>query len=81
MANGAITEKLEAVRTIALLPDPVERNLRITQCYYELSKTIAARTAGGANWCTFATWASRQAGQSIRREDLQRAIEHGLDEL
>ena len=25
---------------------------------------------GGANWCTFATWASRQAGRTIRGEDL-----------
>jgi hypothetical protein len=40
---------------------------------------MAARLGASANWCTFATWASRQAGQSIRREDLQRAIDHGLD--
>jgi hypothetical protein len=26
-----------------------------------------------ANWCTFATWASRQAGQTIRGEDLAQA--------
>jgi hypothetical protein len=32
-----------------------------------------------ANWCTFATWASKQAGQSIRREDLLRALEARLD--
>ena len=28
------------------------------------------RAPGGANWCTFATWASRQAGRTIRGEDL-----------
>jgi hypothetical protein len=28
-----------------------------------------------ANWCTFATWASKQAGQSIRKEDLARTFE------
>src|SRR5207247_3875483 len=28
-----------------------------------------------ANWCTFATWASKQAGQSIRGDDLGRKIE------
>lgn len=27
------------------------------------------------DWCTFATWASRQAGQTIRQEDLLRAFE------
>ena len=28
-----------------------------------------ARSGQGANWCTFATWASRQAGATIRGED------------
>jgi hypothetical protein len=52
------------------------RNLQITQCYCELSRLFAARTGGGpANWCTFATWASKQAGQTIRQEDLVRAFE------
>ena len=64
------------VEQIAALKDPVVRNLRITQCYWELSQALAARTGGGpANWCTFATWASKQAGQTIRKEDLARAFE------
>jgi hypothetical protein len=67
---------LAEVERIATLADPVVRNLRITQCYGELSRALAARTGGGpANWCSFATWASRQAGQTIRREDLERAFE------
>lgn len=60
------------------MADPVLRNLRITQCYHELSRAFADRFGGGANWCTFATWASRQAGRSIRREDLARAVERSL---
>ncbi|HEY7676087.1 MAG TPA: hypothetical protein VIG69_03360 [Candidatus Methylomirabilis sp.] len=63
---------------IALLSDPVVRNLQITQCYHELSLVLAKRTGPHANWCTFATWASKQAGQTIRKEDLQRALEHLL---
>ncbi len=64
------------VERIAALDDPVQRNLQITQCYCELSRHFAARTGGGpANWCTFATWASKQAGQTIRKEDLRRAFE------
>jgi hypothetical protein len=64
------------VDRIAALHDPVSRNLQITQCYSELSSAFAARTGGGpANWCTFATWASKQAGQTIRQEDLRRAFE------
>jgi len=34
----------------------------------------ATRCSPGANWCTFATWASRQAGQTIRQEDLARTL-------
>ena len=60
------------VDAIAGLADPVVRNLRITQCYHELSTAVAERVTPGANWCTFATWASRQAGQTIRGEDFAR---------
>jgi hypothetical protein len=62
------------VRAIAALADPVIRNLRITQCYHELATAMAALTGPGANWCTVATWASKQAGQTIRKEDLARAL-------
>ncbi len=54
------------------------RNLQITQCYHELSSAMAALTGPLANWCTFATWASKQAGQSIRKEDLARTFENLL---
>lgn len=64
------------VDRIAALADPVIRNLQITQCYHELAVTMALRTEGGANWCTFATWASKQAGQTIRKEDLARMLEN-----
>ena len=66
------------VDRIATLGDPVPRNLQITQCYHELALALAKRTGPYANWCTFATWASRQAGQTIRKEDLARALEHSL---
>jgi len=61
------------VDAIGAIADPVIRNLRITQSYHELSAVVAERVAPGANWCTFATWASRQAGQTIRGEDFGRA--------
>jgi hypothetical protein len=71
---------LAEVNRIAALRNPVVRNLQITQCYHELSAAVARRTGPHANWCTFATWASKQAGQSIRMEDLLRAIERVLAE-
>jgi len=63
------------VDRIAALADPVIRNLQITQCYHELSAVYAGRCSPGANWCAFATWASRQAGQTIRKEDLPLTLE------
>lgn len=66
------------VDAIAGHPDPVARNLRITQAYHELSTAVVSLGGLAANWCTFATWASKQAGQTIRREDLERAIEDEL---
>ena len=69
------TPTVADVDRIAALVDPVVRNLQITQCYHELSTAVAALTGPLANWCTFATWASKQAGQSIRKEDLARTFE------
>jgi hypothetical protein len=70
------------VEQIAALRDPVIRNLRITECY---SRLAAAMESGCANWCTYATWASRQAGRTIRGEDLhdrlQRELGHGAELL
>ena len=66
---------IDVVDQIARLRDPIIRNLQITQCYYELSQSVAPFAGPSANWCTFATWASKQAGQTIRTEDLVRAFE------
>ena len=59
------------VGRIAGLHDPVIRNLQITECYARLAAGVESE---GANWCTFATWASKQAGQTIRGEDLLDAL-------
>lgn len=56
---------------IAAGGDPVVRNLQITVAYYDLSSACRGSVTSGANWCTFATWASRQAGHTIRGEDLR----------
>lgn len=63
------------VDAVTAITDPVLRNLRITIAYGRLANAFALRVPGGANWCTFATWASKQAGCTIRREDLARAAE------
>ncbi|MBI1277396.1 MAG: hypothetical protein GC179_04645 [Anaerolineaceae bacterium] len=63
------------VDQIAALVDPVIRNLQITQSYHELALVMTSRTGICANWCTFATWASKQAGQTIRKEDFARLLD------
>ena len=55
---------------IATGVDPVVRNLQITLAYYDLSTACRGPLTAGANWCTFAVWASRQAGHTVRGEDL-----------
>lgn len=72
------TPTVADVERIAAVADPVVRNLQITQCYAELARAMAQRVGPGANWCTFATWASKQAGQTIRQEDLIRTLETKL---
>jgi hypothetical protein len=58
------------VERVAAGENPVIRNFEITECYADLSAAMRPRTGDAADWCTFATWASRQAGSTIRGEDL-----------
>ena len=64
---------VEEVREIVTIANPVIRNLRITDCYSRLAAEFTTRSGDGANWCSYATWASRQAGRTVRGEDL---LEH-----
>jgi hypothetical protein len=70
---------VQEVRRIAAISNPVIRNLEITHCYSRLGTSFATRSEG-ANWCTYATWASRQAGRTIRGEDLLERLHHKLGE-
>ena len=63
------------VQRIAAIANPVIRNLEITHCYSRLAAALAEPGHKGANWCTYATWASRQAGRTIRGEDLLEQLE------
>src|SRR3954453_2246080 len=61
---------VDEVQRIVAIESPVARNPKITYCYSRLAAATAARVGVGANWCTYATWASRQAGGTIRGDDL-----------
>lgn len=69
-----VAPSTDEVLAIAATGDPVLRNHRITLGYHRLAVALAARLdpGGCGNWCAFAVWASRQAGRTIRGEDLQR---------
>jgi hypothetical protein len=69
-ASRLAAPTVDEVRSITKIDNDILRNLRITDCYHRLSAAFQERLGPGANWCTFATWASRQAGSTIRGEDL-----------
>jgi hypothetical protein len=71
----SVAPSVEEVDRIAAMSDLVLRNLLITRSYHLLSNALARSLGTCANWCTHATWASKQAGQTIRREDLARILE------
>jgi hypothetical protein len=76
-ARAAPADVAETQR-IAAIENPVIRNLEITECYAQLAAGMATRAVGCSNWCTYATWASRQAGATIRSEDLMDELEREL---
>jgi hypothetical protein len=71
---------LDSIREIISLDaEPVLRNLKITQCYYDISQAIAQRLGHeNANWCNFATWASKTAGRFIRLENVNVHLHRSL---
>lgn len=76
----SLDDRLSELQRIAQLKDPVLRNLLITQRYHDLSHELAfVLGRRNANWSTFATWASRTAGRSIRKEDLPKEFIHFLN--
>ena len=75
---GTSIPDVAGIAAIAAIRNRVVRNLEITECYADLSAAVRARTGGDADWCTFATWASRQAGSTIRGEDLLDRFERRL---
>ncbi|MBZ4399736.1 hypothetical protein OWM54_11505 [Myxococcus sp. MISCRS1] len=67
------------VKAISSIQDPVARNYAITQGYSDLSNALGQMLGKeNANWSTFATWASKQAGVSIRNEDMPRFLTDAL---
>lgn len=61
----------EGVGRVIANPDPISRNLQITQSYHELTVALDPYLGGtDVPWCVFATWASKGAGRFIRNEEV-----------
>lgn len=69
---------VEDVAHTAELRDLPERNRQVTNGYWRFSERFREYLGDEATWPTFATWASAQAGRTIRKEDLLRELERRL---
>jgi len=70
------------VLSVAAEGDDVLRNLRITQTYHQLSGDIIGLIGErDANWCAFATWASRSVGDTMRLEFVPAFIDLTVGQL
>src|SRR5262245_26807113 len=76
-AKSSFPSESEITR-IAAIQDPAARNQQITDAYWTLSMEVARRLESQANCCTFATWASKQAGVTIRHQDLANTLRERL---
>lgn len=72
----------QEINRIAALPNPVQRNLRITQAYHDLKMSTTFLVGRkNVNWCAFATWASRTAGHFIRGDYVPGLVQAYLDQV
>ncbi len=79
MKDSGETTTLAEVKRITEEPEPVLRNLYITQSYFRLSGEIASVVdKQNINWSTFACWASKTAGRSIRNEEITHHLKREL---
>lgn len=60
------------------MTDLPARNREVTRGYYLFSTKFRTLLGDEATWPTFATWASAQAGRTVRKEDLLRTLERRL---
>lgn len=78
---GSDAAVLEEIYRVTEIEKPVMRNLWITQHYHSLMGALAVVIGGNnSNWSTFATWASKTAGQSIRGEEIPKELQRLLVE-
>lgn len=72
--------QLDQIQRVVANPDPVTRNLQITQTYHQLAEALDAILGDrkNDNWCAFASWASKQAGRYIRNDEVPEPLRRFL---
>jgi hypothetical protein len=67
------------IQSIVESENLVVRNLQVTQGYYRLSKGMKRGISGkNVSWCSFATHASKTAGQALRHELMPRFLKSAM---
>ena len=70
------------IQSIVESENLVVRNLQVTQGYYRLSQGMKRCMSGtNVNWCSFATHASKTAGQALRHESMPRFLRSAMIRL
>ncbi len=68
----------EDVAQVAAMQDLIARNNEVTRGYYLYSQRMRTYFPDEVSWVTLATWASAQAGRTVRKEDMLRTLEWRL---
>ncbi|MGD8585421.1 MAG: hypothetical protein PVJ75_08725 [Chloroflexota bacterium] len=69
----------EYIQSVIKNDNLVVRNLQVTQGYYRLSEGLRrCLSSANVNWCTFATHASKTAGQALRHELMPRYLRSAM---
>jgi hypothetical protein len=69
----------EYIQSVVERENLVFRNLQVTQGYYRISRGMRKCVSSkNVNWCTFATHASKTAGQALRHELMPRLLKSAM---
>jgi len=68
----------QRIAEVAAIEDAALRNLWITQTYHELALAMKPNMAGNATWLSFAVWASRTVGKTLREEEIPKWMREAL---
>lgn len=72
----------EYIQSVVERENLVVRNLQVTQGYYRLSQGMKRCVSGkNVSWCSFATHASKTAGQALRHELMPRLLKSAMIRL